>query len=553
MLKMDDKQFEKRMELLKKSYDRLEPQLDPEAVFTQIEKENEVQQEQENSLVQKPPSKWQKSTVWMVSIASVLLVSVLVSSYVIQQPVSLSSEEKAFKEDEKKTEEKGWAERLTKKYNSKKEQIRKELYVSIDELNAFQFIKTADSLLEFYTKNNLRLQESDEQYLKYAEETVLNRLMTPRRTLETIENRNNLTYDESLNVYLTYENSVIELEEFYSGLLEPYEPLLRKSADINFNKYPDLKVIIDAANAQFMELRRDENGSFYFKADPINGEYRSTDINNLHPDIFGYFEYLEKGYLLLADDLRYTREETARSLKIIERTLLADKNPDSTAYKVLRETFENTWLVLLKGSPKYPAYNGKLHVDHLNFLRDVADGKYGELMKKTAETVIKELEKSNNSTILTKLSSYDIWTIILQKREETTGLINDSDFIIVDINDQEMMQIEAVYEQYKKSDSETFINQLRPLNIVSLYLYAKSIDDKSLEKALALPDARLDSSLLDNVKSLDVVSQLGEYEGSYPMVAIRIESEQQNKYGRQFLVKLSKNKDGYYRISGIID
>ncbi len=161
-------------------------------------------------------------------------------------------------------------------------------------------------------------------------------------------------------------------------------------------------------------------------------------------------------------------------------------------------------------------------------------------MKETAGTVIKELEKSNNSTTLSKLSSYDIWTIILQTREETTGLINDSDFIIVEINDQEMMQIEAVYEQYKKSDSETFINQLRPLNIVSLYLYAKSIDDKSLEKALVLPDAKLDSSLLGNVKNLDVVSQLGEYDGSYPMVAIRIESEQQNKYGRQFLVKLSK-------------
>lgn len=548
---MNDKQFEKRMELLKKSYDRLEPQLDPEAVFAQIEKENEVQQEQENPLVQKPPSKWQKVAVWIVSIASVLLVSVLVSSYVIQQqPVSLSSEEKALKKDEKKTEEKDWVERLTKKYNSKKEQIRKELSVTIDELNSFQFIKNADSMLEFYTKNNLRLQESDEQYLKYAEENVLNELTTPRRALEAINGRD-LIYDESFTVYLSYEQSVIELEEFYSGLLEPFDPLLRKSA--NINKYPELKAIMDAAKTQFMELRRDENGSFYFKADPINGEFRSVNINNLHPDIFGYFEYLEKGYLLLADDLRYTREETASSLKIIERTLLADKNPDSTAYKVLRETFENTWLVLLKGSPKYPAYNGKLHVDHLNFLRDVADGKYGELMKETADTVIKELEKSNNSTTLTKLSSDDIWTIILQTREETTGLINDSDFTIVDINEQEKMQIKAVYEQYKKSDSENFINQLRPLNIVSLYLYAKSIDDKSLEKALALPDAKLDSSLLGNVKNLDVVSQLGEYNGSYPMVAIRIESEQQNKYGRQFLVKLSKNKEGYYRISGIID
>ena len=526
---MDDKQFEKRMELLKKSYDRLEPQLDPEAVFAQIEIENAVQREQENPSVQKPPSKWQKPAVWFVSIASVLLVTVLVSSYVIQQPENLGSEEKALKENEEKTEEKSWAERLTKKYNSKKDQIRRELYVSIDELNAFQFIKNADSMLEFYTKNNLRLQESDEQYLKDAEDTVLNELMTPRRALETIEDRNNLTYDESFNVYLTYEKSVIELEEFYSGLLESFEPLLKKSADTE-NKYPGLKVIIDAANAQFMELREDENGSFYFKANPINGEFQSAAINNLHPDIFGYFEYLDKGYLLLADN-----------------------NPDSTAYKVLRETFENTWLVLLNGSPKYPAYNGKLHMDHLNFLQDVADGKYGELMKETAATILNELKKSNDSTTLTKLSSYDIWTIILQTREETTGLINDSDFIIVDINEQEMMQIEAVYEQYKKSDSETFINQLRPLNIVSLYLYAKTIGDKSLEKSLALPNTKLDTGLLGNVKNLEVVSQLGEYDGSYPMVAIRIESEQQNIYGRQFLVKFSKNKEGYYRISGIID
>jgi len=112
---MDDKQFEKRMELLKKSYDRLEPQLDPEAVFAQIEIENAVQREQENPSVQKPPSKWQKPAVWFVSIASVLLVTVLVSSYVIQQPENLGSEEKALKENEEKTEEKSWAERLTKK------------------------------------------------------------------------------------------------------------------------------------------------------------------------------------------------------------------------------------------------------------------------------------------------------------------------------------------------------------------------------------------------------------------------------------------------------
>ena len=33
-----------------------------------------------------------------------------------------------------------------------------------------------------------------------------------------------------------------------------------------------------------------------------------------------------------------------------------------------------------------------------------------------------------------------------------------------------------------KSDAETFIDQLRPVNMVSLYLYAITIGDESLQK-----------------------------------------------------------------------
>ncbi|MGE7948377.1 hypothetical protein [Lysinibacillus sp. NPDC093688] len=547
---MDDKQFEKRMELLKKSYDRLEPQLDPETVFAQMEAEDATQQAQETVTTQKPPSRWQKPAVWIASIASLFLVGVLVSSYVFNQSESANSEDDVSQEEPQKAGNKKWVEKITKKYNSKRDQIRRELRVSGDELNAFEFIKDADAKLDFYTRNNLHLLASDDQYLKNTEENVLNELMTPRRALEAINEREKLTFDESFEIYRLYEKTVLELENFYSNLLVQYEPLLKKKVDIN--QYPsDLKVIIEAANNQFMELKVDDQGSFYFKANPINGEFAQDSIQQLHPDIFGYFEYLQKGHLLLADDLRYTREETAKSLKIMERSLLADVNSGSSTYEVLRQSFKNTWLVLLNGTEAYPALtkDGKPHQDYMNFLQKVADGKYGEVMKKTASTILNELQQDNHSDTLAQLTVYDIWTMILQN-QETEGFINNSDVTIVSIDESEM---KSIYEQYKKSDTETFINQLRPLNMVSLFLYAITIGDESLQKAILMPEANSNTSVLDKVKSLDVFSQLGEYDGIYPMVAARVSGEYQDMYGRQFLIKLSKNKEGNYRITGIID
>ncbi|MEQ6356900.1 hypothetical protein ABNX05_19920 [Lysinibacillus sp. M3] len=547
---MDDKQFEKRMELLKKSYDRMEQKLDPETVFAQIEAEDATQQSQETVITKKPPSRWQKPAVWIACMASVLLVGVLVSSYVINQSENANSEDDLSQEETQEAGTKKWVENITKKYNSKKEQIRRELKVSIDELNAFEFIKNADAKLDFYTRNNLHLLINDNQYLENAEESVLNELMTPRRALEAINGREKLSFDESFEIYHLYEKTVLELEGFYSNLLVQYEPLSKKEVDNN--QYPsDLNAIIEAANNQFMELKVDDQGSFYFKANPINGEFAQDSIQQLHPDIFGYFEYLEKGHLLLADDLRYTREETAKSLKIMERSLLADINSGSSTYEVLRQSYKNTWLVLLKGTETYPALtkDGKPHQDYMNFLQKVADGKYGEVMKKTASTILIELLQNNHSDTLAQLTVYDIWTMILQN-QETEGFVNNSDFTIVSIDESE---IKSIYEQYKKSDTETFIDQLRPLNLVSLFLYAKTIGDESLKKAILMPEANINTSVLDKVKSLDIFSQLGEYDGIYPMVAVRVSGEYQDMYGRQIFIKLSKNKEGNYRISGIAD
>ncbi|MFJ7407781.1 MULTISPECIES: hypothetical protein [unclassified Lysinibacillus] len=549
---MDDKQFDKRMALLKKSYDRMEQKLNPADVFKQIEEE-EALTKQTITTQKKSSPKWQKPAVWLASIASVLLVGFLVTLYTMKQQENTQTE--ALQNIPlKEAEENDAVDYITKKYNSRKEDIRRELKVSKDELQAFEFIQTADTMLDFYIANNLHSSSIDSDSAQNVDEYVLYFLMTPKRAIESIKTYNNLTFDESYEVYIQYVISVEELENFYSKLLEPYQSLLKNADDKQYTS--DLKAIIEAANNQYMELKMDEKGSFYFKANPVDGEFAPAYINQLHPDVFGYFEYLKTGYLLLADDLRYSREETAKSLKIMERSLLADVNAGSPNYKLLQETFKNTWVALLQGTKKYPvlAEDGQADKKYITFLQEVASGKYGEVMKKKAANIFKEFQQNNHSETLAQLASYDIWTILLQTREETAGYINDSDFSVIDMDDSRIAQIKGIYEQYKKQND--VLNQLRPINIASLYLYAISIGDESLQKTLLMPDADADmntSMLLQTMKSLDIFSQLGEYDGIYPIVAARVAISEQDKYGRQFLIKFSKQEEGYYRITEIID
>ncbi|WP_164835469.1 hypothetical protein [Lysinibacillus boronitolerans] len=55
------------------------------------------------------------------------------------------------------------------------------------------------------------------------------------------------------------------------------------------------------------------------------------------------------------------------------------------------------------------------------------------------------------------------------------------------------------------------------------------------------------------MKNLSIISQMAQYNGNYPMVAVRLDEEHQKEYGKQLLFRLSQNEDGFYRIIGIMD
>ena len=202
----------------------MEPKLDPDTVFKQIEEEDTSKGLVEIiNKVHQRPSRWQKSVVWFVSIASVLLVGLLGTSYMVRQSETYNSNDEHISQenDDNKigTYEK-WVERMTKKYKRVKEDISRELNVSVEELNTFSYIQNADSMLAFYTSYKRPLEED---WVLPMEKEILDGLMTPRRALETIKGYGPLSFNESYGIFSLYKQSLNDIEMYYNSLLEPYE------------------------------------------------------------------------------------------------------------------------------------------------------------------------------------------------------------------------------------------------------------------------------------------------------------------------------------------
>ncbi|UZM98782.1 hypothetical protein OL548_31395 [Lysinibacillus sp. MHQ-1] len=95
----------------------MESKLDPQHVLQQIENEDAIRDSQETiNTILKSSAKWQKPAVWIASIASVLLVGLLISSFMLHPSVLVHSNEEKI---ESSYEE--WFSSLQKKYQEKRE------------------------------------------------------------------------------------------------------------------------------------------------------------------------------------------------------------------------------------------------------------------------------------------------------------------------------------------------------------------------------------------------------------------------------------------------
>ncbi|MED3801769.1 hypothetical protein P4562_07520 [Lysinibacillus xylanilyticus] len=546
---MDDKQFEKRMELLKKSYNRMEPQLDPEAVFAQIEADNATQKAQETVTTQKPPSRWQKPAIWIASIASVLLLSVLVSSYVINPSKFLQTAEQD-QEEEKKYDE--WLSNLTKKYQEKREQMRKEL--DIPEKEFSEIVQIADNELYDLSKSKemiLRLQKANDSFRKGVETDILDNLQTPRERIQSIETYGDpMSYEESYYFYSKYSYSVVEIARYYSNKLAQYEKVLSQKPK---SLPEDLNKLIATAKKQYLELQY--NGQSYsFRPNPVFGKDAPEYIDRLHPSVLGYFKYLATGTLLVGGDLLYSIEDSATILCLYEKTLVADYSTDRDSFNVLKGEFENTWLTIFKGTESNPirTKTGQYKPEYMNLLTIIANGEYGEAMRNTAQLILDEIKLTGQSKTLEQLTTYDIWMGILYAREDLFMQTEDGTTSI-SINDDWIEQTRTLYNSYVVTRDDTIIDTLNPINIVSLFLYAHGVGDREIAQRLLTDDLDIDTIVqFDGMGKFKALHEIG---GASLTINAAVKNAARGEIGQQLSFKLTsvvaKNGEQHYLISAI--
>lgn len=476
VLKMDDKQFDQRMALLKKSYERMEPRLDPQRVLQQIEAEDNVRESLESmNTVRKSSARWQKSAVWIASIASVFLVGILISSYMFHPSALVHSDEEKIESNYE-----DWFSRFQKKYLEKREKTRLELNIPEGNFKKLTFVVSADNIYNDKAKNKkivLNRMADDPKYLTQLEQEILDCLQTPRELIEQIETYEKpMSFIESRYFFSKYYYATKDVLEYYTKELSQYNKVLsQKKKD-----YPkELNQLIATAKKQYFELSYDGQ-NYSFRTNPIFMKDAPVSIDRLHPDILGYFKYLATGSLFNGEDLRFSAEESARILKLYERTLVNDLSNSYLDFQLrnLNKEFENTWLVLLKGDHKT-----RYSPEHIELLNDTANGKYGESMRLTAQFILEEFKREGTSKTIDKLTRQDI-------RMELSYLSNEVYIEIYDgstglqIDNRWIIQTEGLYNAYVSSKDDTILDSLNPMNVVSLFLYAQGKGDQETVKQL---------------------------------------------------------------------
>ena len=285
---MDDKQLEERLNLLKESYERVPEQMDVEGVLNKIEEVPQVVEKKNKGI------KWQRVAVWIVSIASVFVIGLLGVSN-INEEASQGNEQRGlniFVEQ--------FLEKLKEEYPKEREKRRQILHLDEEEFSQIPFIKSADSLYEFYISVNNKdfFYGRDATMLQLIRDGLINSLYLPSQMLEEIEkNKLILSEEETVQFFNSYSMKIKELQEFYN--------------------YKD-KVLVEQAKILEQEGLYLEKGQYRYK---MNGTNYINIKQYLAPTVFGYFSMLEKEPFTYAGELIYSFDDSVAVMFLLENYL----------------------------------------------------------------------------------------------------------------------------------------------------------------------------------------------------------------------------------------
>jgi len=392
---MEDNKFEKHMEFLKKSYERIPSSFDSEEVLRKIEGETVNPREFETPSKMKSGFR-RRFSVWAVSIASVFLFGFFTASFMFEQknqPEEMTGMEVPDEGEysvlpEVVHEYDEYIDSLKMEYEIEREKRRKVLKLDKEKFEKLEFIRYADSMISLVENKNYRESimsvTNGKERLKGNFENAVSELKLPSEMAEDIKMAPLVDDEEGSIAFLSSYRSKVK------SLIAVYDEILEENSDA----VEQLQNSIEAMQEQSIQLYTnsdtDESAIRYYDSS-LHKEIK----NEFHPNTAGYIDMIVREPYTIGSSFRYSVQELVPMLQKMERTLV-NVEKDFDLYSIMESYYVTIFNNIMVGakSTKEFSEQGEIHEEYRGPLRELASGGTGPLTY-ILQPIIKELEASD--------------------------------------------------------------------------------------------------------------------------------------------------------------
>ncbi|WP_438312137.1 hypothetical protein [Sporosarcina sp. FA9] len=285
---MKNNEFEKRMEMLKKSYDQVPSAFDKEEVFRKIEEESPQMHLKKNSSFK------QNATAWVISIASIFIIGILSAAFLLSD-----TDEQAIEGEI--TEQ--FLLQLKESYKEEREKRKELLKMDEERFAEIPFIRSADrAAVLLASDDNLGILSGHSDKVEILREQfngLMTQLILPSEMIVNLI-KHPLTDSEEASIeFMTeYRQKVNALISVYDDALFDHQKELNrinaeKNSQANDSKISRLNRIftsmVDGMSMQNIRFLENEYMEFTEASYEIQGNYNDV-INSLHENVIDYYD-----------------------------------------------------------------------------------------------------------------------------------------------------------------------------------------------------------------------------------------------------------------------
>lgn len=487
---MANDNFEKRMEFLKKSYERVPSSFDPDEVFRNIDEEGKRQPPEQKRATKNGMR--QHITVWAVSIASVFIIGLIAAGFLTEQ--EKNTDESII--DSAELDE--YIEELKANYEVEKEKRREML--KLDEKHFELYAGSSSmSILSFESYvNSIKQDGNGKKRLSELYDQAIEELKLPSEMIQDLKS-NPLTEDEtgSIEFLATYRKKVTSLIAIYNQIIDENSEAIRafevsSSSDkaetmmLTSKSFPEqLQNIINTMKEQSIRLESEK-----YTGD-IGARYYDSQLHqgldaNLHANTYGYRRMLIDTPYMFGGVLEHPLLQSSSMLQDMEYTLM-NVEEDPTLYPILKSYYSTLFNEIMKGSEYTKLFDadGVLLPEYQEAWRNMAGGGQATPMRYILNPIIKEMEASGwrESASWDSLTYYDLEEALVLFREgklEEYMYGERPDFQDVAIqlpNDSFEKEVQALYTDFKETYDKTVLKGVSPIHVLKVFDYANERED----------------------------------------------------------------------------